>query len=113
MYLFKRSNKVYYIRYINNAGKVAILSTGKKSKAEAGMFLNEFKQKQKELPSSITLKALIFQFLKRSEYTHTAKTQRVLKGTFKFLQGFINPETLINQITSNELRQYLESRLRN
>jgi len=112
MYLFKRSNKVYYIRYINNLGKIAILSTGKKSKAEAGVFLNEFRQKLKDSRSSIQLKQLIFQYLKHSEITHTAKTQKVLKGTYKFLQGFINPETPINQITTNELRQYLETRLR-
>ncbi|HPO56961.1 MAG TPA: hypothetical protein PKY46_13270, partial [Ignavibacteriaceae bacterium] len=112
MYLFKRSNKVYYIRYINNLGKVAILSTGKKSKAEAGSFLNEFRQKLKDTRSSITLKELIFQFLKHSEITHTVKTQKVLKGTYKFLQSSINPETPINQITTNELRQYLETRLR-
>jgi len=112
MNLFRRNNGVYYIRFINTQGKPQIVSTGERTKAEAYVFLNQYKEQLRSKPQTITLKELIQSFLKHSELIHTRNTQDALKSTFRNFKELINPETELSRITTSELRAYFEARLR-
>lgn len=113
MYLFKRSNGIYYIKYQDKNGKTKSVSTKAKKKTEALLFLStyseELKVKEKLHHTPITLKKFCWEFLKYSERMHTEKTLKTYKVTFKCFQNFLG-NCQLTEISSKIIANYIEYR---
>ena len=78
MFLAKRSNGVYYLWFIDEAGHRQKISTGSTLKPDAIKFLRDFKEGERRLKSQLILKTLSGFWLDYQTYSksiHTAKTQ--------------------------------------
>ena len=116
MYLFKRSNGRYYIRYQQLNGKMTCISTGTKSKSDAWKFVTNFRKEldiresQKTIP--IKLKDFFREFLKYSESVHRPKHTETLEASFNVIMRYFGDIELSELKTAN-LQKYAEDRLRN
>lgn len=114
MFLFKRSNGIYYLVY-DDGGKEKRISTGKKFKQEALAFLRNFneqlKQQAEEKTVPVMLKDFTDQFLKYSEGIHTVKTRKAFMVTFGMLERHFG-NVRITEITTQELEQFFTKRIK-
>ena len=114
MFLFKRSNGIYYLVY-DDGGKEKRISTGKKFKQEALAFLRNFndelRQRQEQETVPISLKEFTDQFLKYSEGIHTVKTRKAFMVTFGMLERHFG-NVRITEITTQELERFFTKRIK-
>jgi len=108
MFLFKRSNGIYYVYYEVN-GKRKAQSTKCKKKTEALQYLSRVTSqlyKEKELKyMPISLRKFFWEFLNHSEASYTEKTLRTFKLTYKQFESFIvNPQ--LTEISEKQIFQY-------
>jgi integrase len=115
MFLSKNSNGRYYIYYDKPDGKRTSISTKTKLKSEALKFLtnfeNEQKQRAQEKVTAISLKKLLFEYLKYSETIHSRNTTLSIKSTVNSLNGYFG-ETNFASIDRNKISQYLHFRMK-
>ena len=116
MFLSKNPNGKYYIYYEKPNGKRTSISTKTKLKNEALKFLTNFENEQKlraqEKVISISLKNLLFEYLKYSETIHSKNTTLSIKSTVNSLNNYFG-EIDFHSIDKNKLSVYLQSRFRN
>ncbi len=114
MYLFKRTNGIYYLGY-EERGKPKRVSTGKKFKQEALAFLRNFneqlEQRAEEKTVSVLLKDFIDQFLKYSEGVHTVKTRKAFMVTFRMLERHFG-NVKLTEITTQALERFFSQRIK-
>ena len=86
MFLSKRANGTYYLWFQDESGKRYKVSTGCKTKPEAMVFLRDFFKGEKDKKvklQNITLSKFVVEFLNYSLSTHSPKTQRCFKISFR------------------------------
>ena len=80
MFLAKRSNGVYYLWFIDEAGHRQKISTGSTLKPDAIKFLREFKEGERKLKSQLILKTLSGFFL---DYQHIQRAYIPQRHSFR------------------------------
>lgn len=111
MFLSKHKNGIYYLYFFSSSGKRQKISTKSKIKAEALIFLTEFKKQLKQRSSDKrTLHEFIDEFSRLSQTVHTLKTQKGYLQTFKFLKQFFQHDLLLQHIKLNDIKEYLQQR---
>lgn len=115
MTLFKRKNGMYYVSFFENK-KQKVISTKCKDKPSALKFVTNLKQNLKERSEldcePITLKKLVFEYLKFNEPLKTSKTLRTYRGSFKFFQQYFGEQLQLSEIDFKKLSDYFNYRLR-
>ncbi len=115
MYLFKRSNGRYYIRYQQLNGKMTCISTCTKTKSDALRFVSnfrkelDFRESHKTIP--IKLKDFFREFLKYSESVHRPKHTETLEASFNVIMRYFG-DIALSELTITSLQKYAEDRLR-
>ena len=114
MFLSKRSNGKYYIFYNNGKGKRTCVSTKTKIKSEALKYLSNFRKNiennSEEKILEMSVKDFFWEYLKYSEGVHSKNTTLSIKSTVNALNEYFG-NRYINQITINDLSQYIHYRL--
>ena len=93
MFLSKHKNGYYYIYYKDNVGKRKAISTKSENKTDANKSLSdlsaELKERAEKKTVPISLKKMIFEFLKYSESVHSYNHTLSLKSTLKEMVNYI------------------------
>lgn len=116
MFLSKHKNGYYYIYYSDQFGKRKNISTKTKNKSEANKFLSnlsaELKKRAEKKIVPISLKKMIFEFLKYSESIHSYSHTISLKGTFKRMLNYFG-DLPVDQLEKDKLLNFFQYRSRN
>ncbi|MCE1164575.1 MAG: site-specific integrase [Bacteroidetes bacterium] len=112
MFLYKRSNGIYYLCYKDDSGKRAFISTKEKKKTDALKFLTNFKNKPN--PSGDKIKLIYLSELRNEVMKYVTanlgfKTADAYKNTFNQLLHIIGDKP-IKLITSAEIEHYKVTR---
>lgn len=108
MHLFKRSNGIYYLKYLDSEGRLKKISTGKRKKKEALKFLNQFSnQPQKTTPVYLNLKQASDKFLSIKKETVSDNHYKSLKETIDKFEISIGGKTSIKNISKDEIQNFL------
>lgn len=105
MFLSKRSNGIYYLYYEKPDGKRTAVSTGAKKKAEANIFLNEFKKTQSD-SSNIKFSQFRIDYLKYSEQIHSPSTTQAIKVIFNEFNSYFE-SSYLNKISKLDTANYI------
>ena len=85
MYLVKRNNGIYYIKYFDESGTEKRVSTKKKKKSEAIKFLTYFRKEiiRKSIPQRISFNKLKNIYLDFCESNFSKSYHTIMKGTLE------------------------------
>lgn len=85
MYLVKRANGIYYIKYFDEAGSEKRVSTKQKKKSEAIKFLTSFRKEidRKSIPQKISFIKLKEIYLDYCQSNFTKSYHTIMKGTLE------------------------------
>lgn len=111
MYLFKRKNGIYYLGFNQPDGTKAFKSTGTKYKSIAEKFKVQFEKslynEEKNPIEPIELMKFRRMFLIYSETTHSEKTTKAFKTTFRYLIEYFGEKKLLSNFTKKDVQEYL------
>lgn len=113
MILSKRSNGVYYVIYEQTNGKRTRISTKKKNKAEALVFLSNFKNevvlRNSKKSSSISFSDYANRFIELKKTFTTPKTIKAYQQSITCFKKFIG-DINIGEITFQCINEYFQKR---
>lgn len=115
MYLIKTKRSPFYqIAFKNDLGKMTTISTGKKSKSDALIFLSEFKTSNKKLPQSNEIKLNDFglEFIDQVRPKLSAKYIKSIEVAFKRFELFAG-NLFISQIDHKLAENFILNEFQN
>ena len=104
-YLYKRSNKIYYIGHYSN-GKLKWKSTGCRSRPQAQRVLTQFKELMRGGCEIVNLGEFIERFMAYSEANHARKTIKLFQSSLRQFLGLtkdISIREIYSIITSQSI----------